>query len=560
MGIREARQVDANIADCWESIALAIPDATCIVQGEKRRAWGDMESRASRLANALRGAGLEPDSKVGLLLFNCPEYLEATFASFKVRAAPINVNPRYVDDELVYILDNSDSEALIFHGSLGDRVARVLDRLPKLRIVIQVLDGAPQYPWAKEYEAAIASETSMDRIRRSGEDAYILYTGGTTGYPKGVIWLQGDVVDGSRRGYQQTNVPAPDSPQGFGESARALVESGNAPVQLAAPPLTHGAGSLGAVHTLLMGGTVVLLNERSFNPDELWTAVERERVTRISIVGDAFARPMVEALDEAAAKGRPYDLSSLRGIGNSGAMLSAGAKRSLLEHHDMMVTDGLGASEATGYGSQVATRGNVPPTGRFQLGKRVRVFGEDGQEVVPGSGQVGFLAVSNRRGAVGYYKDPVKTAQLFRVIDGQRYTVTGDHATVQLDGTIEFVGRGSQCINTGGEKVFPEEVEQAIKEHPSVVDCIVVGVPSERWGEAVSAVVSLIAPESADADEIKATVRQRLSGYKVPKEVVFVDQVVRNPVGKADYAWAKETAAQALKDSGHGEAAVNPHR
>jgi fatty-acyl-CoA synthase len=230
-------------------------------------------------------------------------------------------------------------------------------------------------------------------------------------------------------------------------------------------------------------------------------------------------------------------------------MMSAGAKRSLLEHHEMTLTDGLGASEG-GYGTQVATRGNVPPTGRFQMGKRVRVVGEDGKDVVPGSGQVGVLAVANRRGPVGYYKDPVKTAQLFRVIDGQRYTVTGDHATVEADGTIEFVGRGSQCINTGGEKVFPEEVEQAIKEHPSVTDCIVVGVPNERWGEAVTAVVSLNADGPADADAIKATVRRRLSGYKVPKEVVFVDQVVRNPVGKADYAWAKEAATRALKESG----------
>jgi fatty-acyl-CoA synthase len=298
-----------------------------------------------------------------------------------------------------------------------------------------------------------------------------------------------------------------------------------------------------------MGGTVVLLEGRSFNAKELWRAVEREHVTRIVIVGDAFAGPMIQALDEARASGRPFDLSSLRMLSNSGAMLSAAAKRSLLEHHDMTLTDGLGASEG-GYGSQVATRGNVPPTGRFQMGKRVRVFGEDGRDVVPGSGQIGVLAVANRRGPVGYYKDPAKTAQVFRIIDSQRYTVTGDHATVEADGTIEFVGRGSLSINTGGEKVFPEEVEQAIKEHPSVTDCIVVGVPNERWGEAVTAVVSLNAAGAADDDAIKATVRQRLSGYKVPKEVLFVDQVVRNPVGKADYAWAKEAATRALKESG----------
>jgi fatty-acyl-CoA synthase len=432
-------------------------------------------------------AGLEPDSKVALFLFSCPEYLEAAFAAFKLRATPINVNPRYVDDELVYILENSDSEALIFHSSLGDRVARVLDRLPKVRIVIEVLDGGAGHPWAKEYESALSFEAPMDPIRRSGEDVYILYTGGTTGYPKGVIWLQGDVVDGARRAFQQMDVRPPEDVQGFGASGRALVMSRTVPVHLATPPLTHGAGSLGAIHTLLMGGTVVLLEGRSFNAKELWRAVEGEHVTRIVIVGDAFAGPMIEALDEARASGRPFDLSSLRMLSNSGAMLSAAAKRSLLEHHDMTLTDGLGASEG-GYGSQVATRGNVPPTGRFQMGKRVRVFGEDGRDVVPGSGQIGFLAVANRRGPVGYYKDQAKTAQVFRVIDGQRYTVTGDHATLEADGTIEFVGRGSLSINTGGEKVFPEEVEQAIKEHPSVMDCIVVGVPNERWGEAVTAV------------------------------------------------------------------------
>jgi fatty-acyl-CoA synthase len=219
----------------------------------------------------------------------------------------------------------------------------------------------------------------------------------------------------------------------------------------------------------------------------------------------------------------------------------------------MTLTDGLGASEG-GYGSQVATRGNVPPTGHFQMGKRVRVFGEDGRDVVPGSGQIGFLAVSSRRGPVGYYKDPEKTAQVFRVIDGERYTVTGDHAAVEVDGTIEFVGRGSLSINTGGEKVFPEEVEEAVKEHPSVADCIVVGVPNERWGEAVTAVVSLYAGGTADASAIQATVRERLSGYKVPKEVIFVGQVVRNPVGKADYAWAKDAATRALKESAGAEA------
>jgi fatty-acyl-CoA synthase len=485
---------------------------------------------------------------VALYLFSCPEYIEASFASFKLRATPVNVNPRYLDDELAYVLDNSDAEALIFHGSLGERVASVLDRLPKIRLIIEVLDGGSRHPWAEEYETLIASEAPMHPIPRSGEDVYMLYTGGTTGYPKGVIWLQGDVIDGSRRAFEQIGVRRPERVQGFGETARALAESRQVPIHLATPPLTHGAGSLGMVHTLLMGGTVVLLEERSFSPTELWRAVERERVTRIVIVGDAFARPMIEALNEASAEGHPYDLSSLSLISSSGAMLSAGSKRALLEHHDMTVSEGLGSSEA-GYGSQVATRGNVPPSGQFEIGKNVRVFGDDGKDVVAGSGQIGVLAVSSRRGAVGYYKDPEKTAQLIRVIDGQRYTVTGDHASVQLDGTIEFVGRGSQSINTGGEKVFPEEVEQAVKEHPSVADCLVVGIPNERWGEAVTAVVSLNDTNGVDAEQIKAMVRNRLSGYKVPKEVVFVDRVARNPVGKADYEWAKETATEAQMDS-----------
>jgi fatty-acyl-CoA synthase len=516
--------------------------------------WGDVNTRASRLANRLASAGLVHDSKVALYLFSCPEYLEASFASFKLRATPINVNPRYLDDELEYILDNSDAEALIFHSSLGERVASVLNRLPKIRLMIEVLDGEPRHPWAEEYETLIASEAPMDPIRRSGEDVYMLYTGGTTGYPKGVIWLQGDVIDGTRRAYEQIEARLPERVQGFGETARALVESGQVPVHLAAPPLTHGAGSLGSVHTLLMGGTVALLEERSFSPTELWRTVERERVTRIAIVGDAFARPMIGALNEARAEGRPYNLSSLSTISSAGAMLSASSKSALLEHHEMTITEGLGSSEA-GYGSQVATRGNIPPSGRFEIGKHVRVFGVDGKEVEAGSGQIGVLAVSSRRGAVGYYKDPVKTAELFRVFDGQRYTVTGDHATVQPDGTIEFVGRGSQSINTGGEKVFPEEVEQAVKEHPSVADCVVVGLPNEQWGEAVTAVVSLNATETADAEQIKSMVRQRLSGYKVPKEVVFVDRLVRNPVGKADYEWAKVTATEILKSSAQAEKA-----
>ncbi len=531
--------MDFHFASAWERVADAVPDVDAIVMGEQRWTWAAYDDAAARLATAMEAAGVGRGAQVSLYLHNSPEYLIAQHAAFKHGCGPVNVNYRYLDDELVYLVDNSDSEVLVFDASLGERVARVRDRLDRVRLFVVVDDDgtAARYDFAAGFHALLAEHEPQARWARSGQDLYMLYTGGTTGMPKGVMFDNGTWTAGLYLAVATTlGIEPPRDLDGIGRfvhDARALGPM----VSVPCCPLMHGTGMwVGAMPALNTGGTVVLLEGRTFVADELLELVERERVTRLAIVGDAFARPILRAMEAAEEAGRLPDLSSLTGISSSGAMWSAEIKDGLTRYTGAVLADGLGSTEGGGYGSVSTDRETAGTTARFTPSPDTLVLGPDDQPLAPGSDEPGLLAT--RTAAKGYYKDPDKTARTFKQIDGAAYVITGDFATLHDDGTITLHGRGSNCINSGGEKIFPEEVEEALKTHPAVDDCYVVGIPDERFGQRVVAVAGC--SSSVTEDELRAHLRDALAGYKIPRQIVVVDHVQRAPNGKADYGWARD--------------------
>ena len=534
---------DLNLATAWEAVAGALPDRPAIAHGDLVRTWAEFEDRAARLAAVLDAHGVGHDAKVAIALYNGNEYLEAEFAAFKVRAVPANVNYRYRLDELRYVLQNADAAALFYDASMRDLVAQVRAEVPTLRLVIEV-GGDGTCPWALDYETAVATATPLAPIERSGDDLWFLYTGGTTGMPKAVMWEHRGLLGGMDTTFRPFGIAVPTTVEEVVTAARTVAEQGIEVRQLAASPLMHGTAGLSSKATLTHGGLVVTLTARSLDAHELFRAIEQHRVTMLTIVGDAFSRPMLAALDEAEGAGRPYDLSSLRSIVSSGIMWSEEIKQELLRRHAVTLVDILGSSEGSGMARQIASRKHKATTARFQLSANSRVFTDDGREVVPGSGETGRIALGFPI-PLGYYKDPEKTESTFPMLGGRRWSIPGDYATVDADGTVVLLGRGSQCINTGGEKVFPEEVEESLKTHPGVVDANVVGVPDPRWGSAVTAVVARHTGATVTADELRHHVREHLAAYKAPKRVVFVDEVVRKANGKPDYEWAKDAVAAA---------------
>ena len=536
--------MDWNFATLWESVTEALPERVAIAQGERRRTWREFDDRAARLAAGLVAAGLEPGAKVASYLYNGNEYLEGLYATFKMRGVAVNVNYRYLEDELVYLLDNSDAEALFFHSSLGDRVAKIRDRAPLVRLWIEVDDGGEHQDFAVRFEDLIAENEPMPRIERSGEDMYFLYTGGTTGMPKGVMWRFDDlwgVLSGAT--YALVGEGAPEHPSEVGPLARKILE-GRDTAHLPASPLMHGTGAFTTFQSIWAGGRIITLEGRHFDAHEMWRVVAREQVTQMAIVGDAFAKPMLKALEEAEADGTPYDISSLGLMISSGVMWSAEVKQGLMARGNFIAFDSLGSSEGVGFANSITAPGAEAKTAKFSIGPETKVFKENGEEVVPGSGDVGLLAVGGNI-PVGYYKDDAKSAATFQTINGSRWSVPGDFASVEADGTIVLLGRGSVVINSGGEKIYPEEVEEAIKRHPAVADCLVVGVADDRFGEAVTAVVSLAPGTEATGEEIGGAL-EGLSRFKHPRNYVIVPEVLRAPNGKADYKWAKAVAADGV--------------
>ncbi|HEY0518656.1 MAG TPA: AMP-binding protein [Ilumatobacteraceae bacterium] len=539
--------MELHYATIWESIADTIPNETAIVHGDVVTTWAQYDERAARLAAAYDAAGLRHDSKIALYMYNGNEYLEAQYAGFKVRGVPINVNYRYLDDELLYLLDNSDSEALVFHSSLGDRVAQVVHRLPKLKLLIEVDDGgAGRVAGAVRYEDVIAAHEPMPRIARSDDDVYILYTGGTTGMPKGVMYdMASHVALFLRSGFPFLGQRVPRAAEDVAPLVRTITEAGNRMITIPCAPLMHGTGLwLGAFAAHLTGGEVITLTSRTLDPHEVLRTVQERRATSLVIVGDAFAKPLVAAIDGAAADGRPYDLSSVRVILSSGVMWTTEVKQQLLERiPDVVLFDAIGSTEGS-MGNQMSTRGGSTETAKFTQNPTTKVFTDDGREVTPGSDEIGIVAAGGFV-PIGYYKDPQKSASTFRTVDGVRYAFPGDLARVAADGTLILLGRGSQVINSGGEKIFPEEVEEAVKRVPGVRDCLVVGVDDPRFGQAVTAVAATDGTDLDESDVIDH-VKTQLARYKAPKRVVFVAEVPRGPNGKADYTTAKQYAVDAL--------------
>ncbi len=543
--------MEMHFATVWESIADEIGDATAIVHGTIRRTWTQYDNRSARLAAAYVDAGLQPDSKIGLFLYNCNEYLEAQFGGFKMRGVPVNVNYRYLDEELWYLLDNSDAEALVFHSSLGDRVARILGRLPKLKLLIEVDDGGTgQVPTARRYDEVVASYDPMERITRAEDDIYMLYTGGTTGMPKGVMYAMGGMTGGFViSGFPLLGATPPNVAADVAPIVGDVVRSGKQIVSIPSCPLMHGTGLwLGGFIPHLMGGNVITLPSRSLDSDELLLAVQNEKATSVVIVGDSFAKPIIRALDAAIDAGKPYDTSSLQMIISSGVMWTAEVKEQMLELiPQTILLDAIGSTEGS-MGTQISMRGMPIETAKFSQAVTTKVFTDDDREVIPGSGEVGMVAAGGNV-PLGYFKDLEKSARTFRVINGERYSFPGDMATVNADGTLVLLGRGSQVINSAGEKVFPEEVEEAVKRSDGVLDCLVVGVDDEKFGQSVTAVASLADGATIDEATIIASVKAQLAGYKAPKRVVFVSKVPRAPNGKADYKTAKQFALDALGKS-----------
>lgn len=548
--------MELSFATLWEALADEIGDQEAVVTGESRRTWTEYEDRSARLAGAFVEAGLGPDSKVGLYLLNGNEYLESQFASMKIRGVPVNINYRYLDDELLYLLENSDAEALVFHSSLAERVARVKDRAKGVRLWIQVdnangsgssgnSDPDELVPGAVAYEEVVAKFDPAKPITRSASDLYMLYTGGTTGMPKGVMYETGGML----RGFMGLifplvgmGVPAIDE---LPKTVAGLISEGRGVVSIPTCPLMHGTGMwLGAMIPHCIGGRVVMLEAPSFKATELLETVSRERPTQIVIVGDAFAKPILTALDESRDRKPPFDLSSIQYMVSSGVMWTSEVKQALLEWGDFTLIDAMGSTEGS-MGTQVTTRGNVGETAKFTLGAETKVFTEDDREVQPGSGESGMVAAGGDV-PIGYYKDEAKSEATFREINGVRYSFPGDWARIEADGTLTLLGRGSNCINTAGEKVYPEEVEEAVKAHDDVFDCLVVGVEDEKFGQRVTGVVSLQPGRESNAEILREFTKTKLAGYKVPKQLVIVERVERAPNGKADYKWARNTIEELL--------------
>lgn len=541
-----------NFADVWEVVADSVPDRLAVAQGTRRLSWRDLDQRASAVAAEFRSSGLSPGAKVAQYLYNCPEYIESVFACFKASLVPVNTNYRYSEAELLYLWENSDTEAVVFHASFAERIETIRAQLGSIRLWLWVSEEGFDCPtWAQPYEeSAGSSVTAVRGAPRSGDDLLFVYTGGTTGMPKGVMWRQDDLFAVLNRtgGVRYPSAATLDD-------VRATLAG---PLRhppgrlLPGPPLMHGTGLFTAMSVMACAGSVLMPAGRHFDPVALLDLVAAERVTEMSIVGDAFAKPILSALD---AEPDRWDISSLWLIVSSGVIWSSETKQGLLNHNPRLVlVDTLGSSEAIGLARSTSTVSQVTTTAGFSLGADTVVISDDGRMVEPGSGERGLVALRGR-GPIGYYKDEAKTAATFRIIDGERWSVPGDYATVSADGSLQLLGRGSVCINSGGEKIFPEEVEQALVTHPGVADAVVVGVPDERFGEMVVAVVEPAGTEVPRLADLAEWTRRSLAGYKAPRRLVVVDSVGRSPSGKVDYRRLRDLAVESLSRVAPGEAA-----
>lgn len=544
--------VTYNIADLVEHTIDLVPDRVALADDHRSVTFAQLEDRANRLAHYLLEHGVQPGDKVGIYSRNTIEAVESMLAVFKARAVMVNVNFRYVENELQYIFENSDMVALIHERRYTDKVVNVRSQVPHLKAVLIVDDGtdAATPADAVEYEAALAeSSGERDFGDRSNDDIFMIYTGGTTGMPKGVMWRHEDwwrVLGGG------INFMTGEYVQDEWQQAKTGAAGGQM-VRYPIPPLIHGGSQTAVFHGLFDGGKTIMIPE--FDAHTVWQAVDAHGINMIFITGDAMARPMLDALKAGHPEtGEPYQHTNLWAMASSAALFSPALKDEYIDLlPNTVITDSIGSSE-TGFGGiSIAAKGATHTGGpRVKIDASTAVIDENGKPVVPGSGQTGVLA---RKGhiPIGYYNDPVKTAATFKEYDGVRYSIPGDWARVEEDGTVTMLGRGSVSINSGGEKIYPEEVEGALKCHPEIFDALVVGVPDERWGQRVAAVVQCRGDKRPTLEELRPVLTREISSYKLPRSLWFVDEIKRSPAGKPDYKWAKAQTEERDADE-HGSA------
>jgi 3-oxocholest-4-en-26-oate---CoA ligase len=534
-----------NFGDILDTIEPVLPaNAPAFIHGERVVSWGDATRASNNLARALIARGSAPGDKIAIYMRNRPEYMIALSAAFKARLTHVNVNYRYTPEEVWYIFDNSDAQTVVYASEFRDAVAQIRDGLPKVKTWVEVSQSGQTAPFAESFDKlADEGDGAPLNIERAGDDLLFIYTGGTTGMPKGVMWPHHDLREITLSAARKMG-PVPETLEALAEHTRTIGPGGRV---LIAPPLMHGTGLLTALGAHLAGGCVITLTGESFDAVETLEAIDRHRPQSLTIVGDSFARPLLNALKANPAR---WNVSSITAIVSSGVMWSLEVKRGLLEYMpEAMLTDAFSSSEALGMGSSIMTKLGEVQTAKFMIGDRCRVFDENDQPVEPGSGVRGLVALGSPN-PLGYYKDDEKTARTFRTINGARYSIPGDWCIVEADGSLTLLGRGNACINTAGEKVFPEEVEEVLKTHPSVEDALVVGLPDDIWGQAVTAIVDLAPGHSLDEAALKAHCRKSLAGYKTPKRLFVTDRALRSINGKPDYP-----AAKACAEAGAAEAA-----
>ncbi|MFT4124808.1 MAG: acyl-CoA synthetase [Gordonia sp. (in: high G+C Gram-positive bacteria)] len=535
-----------TIADLIEHAVDLVPERVALESADRALTYAQLEEQANALAHALLDRGVKPGDRVGLYSRNTIECVIAMVAIFKVRAAMVNVNYRYVEAELAHIVVDSGMTVLIHERRYGERVRNVLPSAPDLRHLIVLPDDSDTKTATDAAEFADLVErypAERDFGERSSDDLYLLYTGGTTGFPKGVVWRQEDVWRVLGGGIDfSSGEPVTDEWQ----QARQGAQNGQL-VRFPIPPFIHGGSQWAVFQELFVGGKAVI--DPEFGPHRTWQIIERHRVNVVMITGDAMARPMVDALAESFDSGKPYDTSSLITIASSAALFSAAVKDRYLELlPNLLVVDAIGSSETGFAGMSAAARGRSHiGAPRVTADKQAVVLRDDGSRIEPGSGEVGLLA---RTGSIPlrYHNDPEKTEQTFKTFAGVRYSIPGDMATIDADGSITMLGRGSQSINTGGEKVYPEEVEAALKAHPEVFDVLVVGVPDERYGQRVGAVIATREGSRPSAASLHAVAHQSIAGYKCPRSIWYVDEIKRSPAGKPNYRWGREITESRAAD------------
>jgi 3-oxocholest-4-en-26-oate---CoA ligase len=549
--------VALNIADLAEHAIDAVPDRVALISGDEQLTYAQLEERANRLAHYLIDQGVKKDDKVGLYCRNRIEIVIAMLGIVKAGAILVNVNFRYVEGELKYLFENSDMVALVHERRYADRVANVLPETPNVKTILVVEDGSDddfqRYGGVEFYSALEKGSPERDFGERSAGDIYLLYTGGTTGFPKGVMWRHEDIY---RVLFGGTDFATGEFVKDEYDLAKAA--AANPPmIRYPIPPMIHGATQSATWMSLFSGQTTVLAPE--FNADEVWRAVHGHKVNLLFFTGDAMARPLLDALQAAHDKGEDYDLSSLFLLASTAALFSTSIKEKLLELlPNRVITDSIGSSETGFGGTSIVAKGEHHMGGpRVAIDHRTVVLDEDGNEVKPGSGVRGVIAKKGNI-PVGYYKDEKKTAETFRTYNGVRYAIPGDYAEVEADGTVTMLGRGSVSINSGGEKIYPEEVEAALKGHPDVFDALVVGVPDPRFGQHVAAVVQAREGARPTLAALDAFVRREIAGYKVPRSLWFVDEVKRSPAGKPDYRWAKDQTDERPADDVHANHVGTP--